>query len=130
MSLFDAIKGELMKSAAGVLTGDPADPGAGGPGPAMADQVFRMVKEKGVGSLVDHFSKNGLGDVAASWVGTGENAPVSEEQIEQVLPADTISGIAAKLGIDKKMVITAITFLLPIIIDKLTPRGKVEEPEG
>ena len=82
----------------------------------------------GLTGLVETFKSNGLGDVVSSWIGTGQNQPVSGEQIQQVLGGEQIEQIAQKTGTSKEEVAGGLATLLPGIIDKLTPGGTL--PEG
>ena len=82
----------------------------------------------GLSGLIDKFRNGGLGDLASSWVGKGENLPVSGDQIRSVLGDDTIRGIAEKLGLSGGDAASSLAGLLPQVIDKLTPEGKI--PEG
>jgi len=40
----------------------------------------------GLGGLLDRLQKGGLGDVASSWVGSGQNQPVSPNKIPMASP--------------------------------------------
>lgn len=82
----------------------------------------------GLNGLVQQFTSKGLGDVVSSWVSTGKNLPVSANQIQDVLGSDTIKGIASKIGLDTNAVSGQLSNLLPQLVDKLTPEGKI--PEG
>jgi uncharacterized protein YidB (DUF937 family) len=82
----------------------------------------------GLNNLISQFSSNGLGDVIGSWVSTGKNLPISPEQLKGVLGDDTVKNIASKLGIDSNALTSQLSNLLPDVVDKLTPDGKV--PEG
>ena len=64
----------------------------------------------------------------ASWIGTGANAPVSGEQIKDALGSDTVTQIAEKAGVAPDAALGGLAALLPQLVDKLTPDGKV--PEG
>jgi uncharacterized protein YidB (DUF937 family) len=66
--------------------------------------------------------------VIGSWVSTGKNLPVSGEQLQNVLGKDTIGNLASKLGMDSRALTSQLSNLLPDVVDKLTPEGKV--PEG
>ena len=77
--------------------------------------------------LVQSFHEKGLGAIASSWVGTGQNMPVSADQIHQVLGSDQVKALAAKAGISPDMAGGAIASLLPTLVDKLTPNGQVPE---
>lgn len=82
----------------------------------------------GVGGILETLEKNGLGAAAASWIGKGENLPISAEQIEQVLSSGAIADLAAKLGVDPKAAAGTVAQVLPQLIDQLTPDGKA--PSG
>jgi uncharacterized protein YidB (DUF937 family) len=82
----------------------------------------------GLNGLIQQFTKGGLGDVISSWVGTGNNQPISADQVHSVLGSDTIKNLSSKLGIDTNNLTGQLSNLLPQIVDKLTPKGKV--PEG
>jgi uncharacterized protein YidB (DUF937 family) len=95
------------------------------------EQILGLINNPqtgGVSGLVDQFKSKGLGDLISSWVGTGENQPVSGEQIHQVFGVEKIQEIAQKLGISGTEASQSLASLLPQIIDKLTPEGKM--PEG
>lgn len=82
----------------------------------------------GLGAMVEQFQRGGLGDVMNSWVGTGQNLPISPGQLEQVLGGDTIAQIARQMGLSNGDAAGQLSSLLPEVIDKLTPQGRV--PEG
>ncbi len=82
----------------------------------------------GLGGLIAKFQQAGMGDQINSWVGQGENQPVSEGQVHQALGDDVISRIASKLGINAASLLPMLAAVLPGLIDKLTPHGRVPEP--
>jgi uncharacterized protein YidB (DUF937 family) len=82
----------------------------------------------GLGGLASKFNQAGMGDVLSSWIGKGENMPISADQISNVLGSDAISSIAAQLGIDPAQASGQLSQMLPGLIDKLTPNGSA--PEG
>jgi uncharacterized protein YidB (DUF937 family) len=51
----------------------------------------------GLGELVKKFTENGLGDVVSSWIGKGDNAPVTPEQVKNVFGEEGIEEMAKKL---------------------------------
>ena len=78
----------------------------------------------GLGDLLNKFTQAGHGAAANSWVGSGQNAPVTGAQVTDALGQGTISDIAAKLGVDQGMAAGGIAAVLPELIDKLTPHGQ------
>ena len=77
----------------------------------------------GLSGLVTQFQKQGLGGVVQSWIGTGANAPISAEQIQQVLGSNTVTQLAAKLGLNPQDVAQKLAQMLPQAVDKMTPAG-------
>lgn len=82
----------------------------------------------GLNGLIEKFTSKGLGDVVGSWVGNGKNLPISAEQIQDVFGSDLLSGLASKLGMDSGSLAGKLSDILPEVVNKLTPEGKV--PEG
>ncbi len=114
----------ILKSVGGKLFGGEAQGG-------LMEQVLGLINNPqtgGLSGLVEQFTSKGLGGLVTSWIGTGENQPISGEQIEQTLGSDKIQEIAQKLGISGTEASGGLAALLPQIIDKLTPEGKL--PEG
>ena len=81
----------------------------------------------GLGGLVSKFEQAGMGDVIGSWVGTGQNQPISPDQVQGALGSDAISGLASKLGINAQTLLPLLASVLPLLINQLTPQGKVPE---
>ena len=79
----------------------------------------------GLGELVDHFTKSGQGDTAASWIGKGANIPITDTQMEKTLGADLIDSLVKQTGLTKEELLARLAKTLPEAIDKLTPDGKV-----
>lgn len=82
----------------------------------------------GLAGLAARFQQGGLGDVLQSWVSTGQNQPISGEQLNQVLGDDTLSDLARQLGLPQGDVAGQLSSLLPQLIDQLTPDGRM--PQG
>ncbi len=97
----------------------------------LMDIVFGLISNPqagGLQGLIQTFKEKGLGDAVSSWISTGENQPVSGEQLQHALGGNFIQQIAEKLGSSKSEVSGGLANLLPEIIDKLTPNGSL--PEG
>ena len=94
----------------------------------MSTVVGLLGGQGGLQNLIGQFTSKGLGDIVGSWVSTGKNLPVSGDQLQNVLGKDTIGNLASKLGMGSGALTSQLTNLLPDVVDKLTPDGKV--PEG
>ena len=98
----------------------------------LADIVLGLItnpQSGGLQGLIETFKEKGLGDAMSSWISTGENQPVSGDQVQHALGSDLIQQIAQKLGSSKSEVSGGLANLLPDIIDKLTPTGKLPEED-
>lgn len=82
----------------------------------------------GLAGLVEQFSRHGMGDVAKSWVGTGQNLPVSPDQLGQVLGGDLIGNLSRQLGMNQGDLLGQMSQVLPQVVDQLTPQGQI--PQG
>lgn len=81
----------------------------------------------GISGLIQQFHEKGLGGIVSSWVGTGQNLPVSSDQIQSVLGSGFVQNLAAKAGISPETASSSISQLLPGLMDKLTPNGQVPQ---
>ena len=132
MGLLDSVLGAVMggQQQAGAAAGG----GLGGlismvtSNPQMLQVVTGMLSNDGahggLGGLMDKFQQAGLGDVMASWVGTGANHPVSGDQLTQVLGGDTMANLARQMGLNSSEMAAQLSHVLPGVIDKLTPHGQ------
>ncbi len=81
----------------------------------------------GVDGLVKKLQQSGLGDLAASWVGTGENKSINPEELTNVLGKNRIAAVAQQAGIPESQGASVLSQVLPAMVDKLTPDGEVPE---
>ncbi len=79
----------------------------------------------GLQGLVDQFVRKGLGEVINSWISPLENRPVSAAQVRRVLGREMIAEIALQARLSKKEASSQIAVLLPQLVDKLTPGGRI-----
>jgi uncharacterized protein YidB (DUF937 family) len=97
----------------------------------MAQIALEMFNQNGgLTGILDKFKEGGLAEQAASWVGKGENMPISAEQISSVLGNSAIAEMATKFGIDPDTLSNKIAEHLPTVVDKLTPDGEVGADSG
>ncbi|MBC7717186.1 MAG: DUF937 domain-containing protein [Pseudorhodobacter sp.] len=152
MGLFDSVMGAVAGGARGsnssaggiggllgsLFGGAGGAGGKGGSGQsALLNIVLGMVANQaggnqgaggGLGDLLSKFQQSGLGDVAASWVGSGQNLPVTADQLNSVLGSDMLAQIANQLGVSHGDAADQLSQILPEVIDHLTPQG--EAPAG
>jgi uncharacterized protein YidB (DUF937 family) len=79
----------------------------------------------GLGGLLDKLQKGGLGNVANSWVGSGQNQPVAPGQLGPALGSDLIKTLAQRSGLSEEELTKQLSQILPGVVDKLTPAGRL-----
>jgi uncharacterized protein YidB (DUF937 family) len=114
----------LFNTVLGNLTGGA---GASESHQGLLGPVLEMLgnQQGGISGLAQSFEQNGLGHIVSSWIGSGENLPISPEQIQQVLGSEQVQTLAQKAGISPDAASSQLASLLPSIVDKLTPGGEV-----
>ncbi len=81
----------------------------------------------GLGSLVERFQQNGHGDVINSWIGSGQNQPITPDQLHQALGPDAVNNLSRMTGISSQDLVSELSRVLPGIVDKLTPQGRMPD---
>ena len=79
----------------------------------------------GLGGLLNKLQQGGLGNTANSWVGSGQNQPVSPSQLGSALGPSIIKMLAQKSGLSEEEITKQVSQVLPGIVDKLTPNGRL-----
>jgi len=79
----------------------------------------------GLGGLLEKLQQGNLGDVAKSWVGNGQNQPISPGSLASVLGPSIVKTLAEKTGMSEQEVTAQLSQVLPGFVDKLTPQGRV-----
>jgi uncharacterized protein YidB (DUF937 family) len=143
MGLFDGLLGNVLGAALGgnreqsqsqdplsaILGGLTGGSGSGsGTGNILLQLALSMLQQQGgLGGVLGKFREAGMGAQADSWVGTGQNMNISPNQLEQVFGSGALSDIAAKLGMSQDQAGSAMSQVLPELINQLTPRGEVTQ---
>ncbi len=82
----------------------------------------------GLAGLLEKLRQGGLSEIVASWLGSGENLPLTGTQLRSALGEEDANALASQAGQDTDSVMGSLASVLPQIIDRLTPDGAV--PEG
>lgn len=115
MGLFDDLQSQL-----GAALGGGSSPLAAEIGKLLVD-----AQSGGLQGLIERFRNHGLGEIVDSWVGTGQNLPISADEITRVLGSDRVKQLAASAGIDVSALVPQLAQILPHLVDRLTPNGQV-----
>jgi len=117
MGLMDNLEGTALSS----LLGGSSSP--------LLSSLLQMINNQpgGLTGFLQGFHDKGLGGVVSSWVGTGQNLPISADQISHVLGSGQLQQLAASVGMSPDVAGSSLAKLLPLVVDHLTPNGQVPQ---
>jgi uncharacterized protein YidB (DUF937 family) len=119
MGLLDELLGGVM----GGMTG-----GAGRAQPQnpLLQIALQLLQQNGgLEGILGRFQQAGYADQAQSWISTGENRPISADDLQQVLGQGQLGQIAQQLGLGQREAADGLASMLPQVIDRMTPQGQV-----
>ncbi len=85
--------------------------------------------EGGLGGLVERFRQGGLEEILKSWIRTGANKPISPNSCSGALGPETVDGLSRETGLPRDDLLSQLSRVLPEVIDKLSPNGKLPKEE-
>ena len=106
----DAFKGVLGQLEAAVV-------------PVVLSEVLGNGSQGGLSAIVAKLQQAGFGDQVKSWIGTGQNLPITPEQLQQVLGSDIAKQLAAKFNIPLDQLSKVLAEQLPKTVDGASPNG-------
>jgi len=105
--------------------------GVGNKASGLVGETIRFMidpEEGGLRGFIDRFKNAGIGDLASSWVAKGgAKKPLTGPQLESAVGQSLISRIAGLLALGNANVRSVLAFLIPKLVDLLTPDGIVPE---
>jgi uncharacterized protein YidB (DUF937 family) len=63
----------------------------------------------------------------SSWISTGKNLPISPDQLRNGIGEERLRSLAQHAGVSEESASSQLSDLLPGLIDKLTPDGKLPD---
>jgi len=120
--IFGSILGSALRGFAGQ--------GGGGAISDILSQVLGKTDLGGVGGLLQQLQQSGLGPQVASWLGNGQNLPVSTDQLKSALGDQHLRQLATQLGLPVDQLLGELSQHLPGAIDHMSPNGTLEEQLG
>ena len=117
MGILDGLLGSLMGGTSGG-----AQPGQS----QLMVMALQLIQQNGgLPGIISKLQNGGMAQQVGSWVGSGQNTPVSGSQLQEVLGSGSIGQIAQQLGMSHGDASSGLAQVLPQLIDHLTPGGQV-----
>jgi len=83
-----------------------------------------------LGGIIAAMQGKGLGAIAESWLGDGDNADISTDQVREAIGNDKITEMASQLNTDEGSLLDGLKVALPQIIDKSSSGGSLMDSAG
>ena len=93
--------------------------------PVVLGEVLGNGGQGGLSAIVAKLQQSGFGDQVKSWIGNGQNLPITAEQLQAVLGSDTVKQLAARFNIPVDQLGPVLAHLLPTAVDHVSPAGKL-----
>ncbi|MDE2329234.1 MAG: DUF937 domain-containing protein [Bradyrhizobium sp.] len=91
--------------------------------PTVLSEVLGNGSQGGLNAIIAKLQQAGLGDQVKSWIGNGQNLPITSEQLQQVLGNDTVRQLAARFNIPVDQLSQVLAKVLPKAVDEASPNG-------
>ena len=106
------LNSDMLSNALSSLTGDSAEGGLD------------------IGSLLGQMQSGGMADMAASFLGDGDNAEMSDSNITDLFGSDKISNFASQLGLSEEEAVGGLRESLPQMMDQASSGGSLLDSIG
>jgi uncharacterized protein YidB (DUF937 family) len=84
----------------------------------------------GLQGLTSKLASSGLGQQVQSWVGHGQNEPVSGSQVKDAMDPGQVSAMAKQAGMSPDETCDHVAKALPDMVDQATPQGQMPAPQN
>ena len=93
--------------------------------PVVLSEVLGNGSQGGLNAIVTKLQQSGFGEQVKSWIGNGQNLPITAEQLQQVLGSDIVKQLAARFNIPVDQLAKVLAQQLPTAVDQASPDGKL-----
>jgi uncharacterized protein YidB (DUF937 family) len=80
--------------------------------------------------LLEQFTKNGQGEAAESWIGTGPNKEIAPPELKQAIGQDVLAALVKQTGLSQDELLARLSRDLPTAVDRYTPDGRLPPREA
>jgi uncharacterized protein YidB (DUF937 family) len=125
MGLLDSLLGGLVSG--GLSGARQRSGGLGGIGTAAIIAIVLQLLQRngGLGGLLQRMQQAGAGPQGHSWIGTGQNMPISPDMLSQIFGHGQMDDVARELGVSRDEAASTVAQVLPDVVDRMTPAGSI-----
>ncbi|MBK8008764.1 MAG: DUF937 domain-containing protein [Rhizobiales bacterium] len=121
MSLLEGVLGEVLK---GVLNGN-VNQQQQSQLPDVFGNILKNTDLGSIGGLLKQLQEGGLEKQIGSWLGNGQNLPVSPTQIKEALGNEQVKQIAKQLGLPVDEALKKMSEFFPEAVNQASPTGEL-----
>ena len=134
MGLLEAVLGQVLggmqsqgsRSLPGGLGGRSGGMGGMGMAAIVGIALQLLQRNGGLEGVLVRMRQTGHAPEADSWVGTGQNMPISPDVLSEVFGRDEVGRAAREMGVDPDEAMGGLANVLPEVVNQMTPHGRVE----
>ena len=94
------------------------------------DNVQQLFGGGGLQGIVQTLNNKGMGSQVQSWIGSGQNQPISGTDIQRVVDPAKLQQMAQQQGMSTDEFSNHVAQALPDMVDQATPEGMVPKQSG
>jgi uncharacterized protein YidB (DUF937 family) len=95
---------------------------------SMMQHAMQMFGNRdAISSLLGNAQSQGLGHIVQSWISSGTNQPIEPNHVSSIIGQDRLEQLASRVGFPTGVASAVLSRVLPSVIDRLTPNGKLPE---
>jgi uncharacterized protein YidB (DUF937 family) len=94
------------------------------------DNVQQLFGGGGLQGIVQTLNNKGMGPQVQSWIGSGQNQPISGSDIQRVVDPAKLQQMAQQQGMSTDEFSGHVAQALPDMVDQATPEGMVPKQSG
>jgi uncharacterized protein YidB (DUF937 family) len=93
--------------------------------PVVLGEVLGNGNQGGLSAIVTKLQQAGFGDQVKSWIGNGQNIPITADELQQVLGSEKVKELAARFNIPIDQLSKVLAQQLPTAVDHASPNGSL-----
>jgi uncharacterized protein YidB (DUF937 family) len=91
------------------------------------DNIQQLFGGGGLSGIVTSLSQNGMGQQVQSWIGSGQNQPISGSDVQRAVDPGQLQQMAQRQGMSSDEYSNHIAQALPEMVDRVTPEGMIPQ---